>query len=197
MLKRSLQAQKKYQRGGCPSCVVYQGDGILDRVKDFKDTYGFWVGKGGSPTIDDRLNQFGIQSVELKQEGEGFWNSLLSVLSVLPIPVVSDIARTVSIVKTGVDKATGHHDPALGGIITKAMAPLADKVPEIGKPAVALAKSVGFGVENKKISPQQVGLYHLVDVLGKNLSKIKEASPDKRDAILETYRNLKKVLGKK
>ena len=187
MLKNSLRIQKRNQRGkgGCSS-----GEGLLDRLKD---KYGFWVGKGGVPTIDDRLNQFGIQSVEMKQNGSGFWGSLLSVLSVLPIPFVSDIARTISIAKTGVDTITGHSDPALGGLITKALAPLAKAVPSIGKPVEALAKSVGFGM-NLKTSPQYVSLFHLVDVLSRSLPAIQKMEPGKKEMVLKTYENLKELL---
>ena len=185
MLKRSLNVQKKQMGKGYSS----SGRGLIDRLKD---TYGFWVGKGDMKTIDDRLNQFGIQSVELKQEGKGFFDDMISVLAVLPIPVVSDISRSIAIAKTGVDTLTGHQDKALGGLITKAMAPLASIVPEIGAPAVAFAKSVGFGVN--KTSPQYVALFHLVDILARSLPKIKQMPPEKRDPILQTYENLKKLL---
>lgn len=150
-------------------------------------------GCGKVMTIDERLRHFGIDDVHREQHGEGFFGSLLSVLSVLPIPVVSDVARTVAIAKTGVDTLTGHSDPALGGLITKALSPLAKAVPAIGKPAEALAKSVGFGVDSKK-SPQYVALFHLVDILSKSLPKITKMIPEKRDPVLKTYKNLKELL---
>ena len=185
MLKRSLNVQKKQMGKGCSS----SGRGLFDRLKD---TYGYWVGKGDMKTIDDRLNQFGIQSVEMKQEGQGFFDDLVSVFAVLPIPGVSDIARTIAIAKTGVDTLTGHQDKALVGLITKALQPLKKAVPAIGQPAEALAKSIGFGVS--KTSPQYVALFHLVDVLARSLPKIKQMTPEKRDPILQTYGNLKKLL---
>lgn len=95
------------------------------------------------------------------QKGGAFWDDLLRVVSFLPIPVVSDIARTISIAKTAVDTATGTHKPVLGGLVTN-LIDAAGSIPGVGaiaKAGAPLMEMVGFGVADPAAAVKMAGDY--------------------------------------
>jgi len=100
--------------------------------------------------IKEKAKEKGLSLGSGIQSGEGCWD-FISVLSFLPIPFVSDIARTISLVATPIRVATGTFTPALDGMITDTMKDVAAIFPKgiqdtIFKPATALAESVGMGM---------------------------------------------------
>jgi hypothetical protein len=137
------------------------------------------------------------------QTGTGFWD-FISVLSFLPIPFVSDIARTISLVATPVRVATGNFTPALDGMITDTMKDIASIFPKgiqdtIFKPATALAESVGFGMSGSGSGPTPMekvqAMYAMVKKIDMSWNTIAKsgATPKMKQKIMNMRDKTKKT----
>jgi hypothetical protein len=158
------------------------------------------------PTLENKLKNVGVTPKILtplmgqikKQVGSGFFDDLLSTLSVLPIPFVSDIARTVSLVKTAVNTATSDEPvKAFGGVVTDIGNKIGDVVPPlkaITEPAVALGETIGFGTvsPSDRVKIVKVGVEHLDDLFS-NIDKSK-LDNNKRKQIESAHKSIKQAL---
>jgi len=137
------------------------------------------------------------------QSGSGFWD-FLSVLSVLPIPFISDVARTISLVATPIRVATGSFTPALDGMVTDTMKEIASIFPKelqdtLFKPASAFAESVGFGLkqagQGSGVTPMQKvqALYAMVKKIDDAAPKILKLEPKTRDKMINMRKKTKDV----
>ena len=136
------------------------------------------------------------------QSGSGFWD-FLSVLSVLPIPFISDVARTISLVATPIRVSTGTFTPALDGMVTDTMKEIASIFPKeiqetILKPASAFAESVGFGLKQTgsgEVTPMQKvqALYAMVKKIDDAKDKILKLEPKTRDKMINMRKKTKDV----
>jgi hypothetical protein len=108
-----------------------------------------------------------------KQIGDGFFDDMVSVLSVLPIPIVSDIARVVAITKTVVDTATGNDSPAFGGVVSELMSPLEGTPLE---PLKGMAEMQGFGMHGSGMEEELLldGGLNLFNVMETGFNHIKD-----------------------
>lgn len=133
---------------------VQSGKGLTDLFKKYQ---GISKNIGVKPgdalkVIKEKAKDKGLISGNgLKQAGAGFWD-FISVLSVLPIPFISDLSRSISLVATPIRVATGNFTPALDGLITQTMKDITAVFPKeiqetILKPATGLAESIGFGLK--------------------------------------------------
>lgn len=108
------------------------------------------LAKAGSTAVGKELTKK-LQGKGM--HGNGFWDSLLSVVSWLPIPIVSDVCRAYKFAQTAIKTAKGEPiNKALGGIVTS-MTDVLAKVPVVGAiaaPVGELAKMTGFGLDDVK-----------------------------------------------
>ena len=86
----------------------------------------------------------------VKQVGTGWFDDLISIVSVLPIPIISCTARTIAVVKTAVDTATSDHPAkAFGGVVGDIAEKIDSIAPaplkEITAPAKEYVQAIGFG----------------------------------------------------
>jgi len=124
-----------------------------------------------------------------KANEPSWFDNMISALAVLPIPFISDVARTVALVKTAVNTATSD-DPvrAFGGVVSDTIG-LLENVPVVGAlatPTKALAESVGFGMRNATNRGQilKVGVNHLNDLLHTiDTSKLPKITQKKLDNV--------------
>ena len=160
-------------------------DDVVSKIKAKAKESGFAIGSG------------------VIQEGDGFWD-FISVLSFLPIPFVSDIARTISLVATPVRVATGDFTPALDGMITDAMKDVASIFPKgiqdtIFNPAVALAESVGMGMIGNGSGPTPMEkiqeMYKIVKKIDMNWDTISKsgATPKMKQKIMNMRDKIRKT----
>ena len=150
-----------------------------------------------------------IKGSGLKQSGAGFWD-FLSVLSVLPVPFFSDVARTVSLIATPIRVAIGDFTPALDGLVTDTMRQITDIFPQsiqetIFAPATAFAESVGLGLKLSGEGLHQDGgraptpmekvklLYHIHKKVNEVKDKINKLPAEQAKKILDMGRKSKEV----
>ena len=157
-----------------------------------------------------------IQGSGAVQSGDGFWD-FLSVLSVLPIPFFSDVARTVSLIATPIRVAVGDFTPALDGIVTDTMKEITAIFPKsiqetILNPSIGLAESVGFGLKRSGEGLKRSGeglyqdggraptpmekvklLYHIHKKVNEVKDKINKLPPEQAKKVLDMGRKSKEV----
>ena len=186
------------------------GDGFsLANFKKAADKYSK-ISKSLGVKPEDALNVIKAKAKEKGlsfgsgQSGSGFWD-FLSVLSVLPIPFISDVARTISLVATPIRVATGTFTPALDGMVTDTMKEIASIFPKelqdtLFKPASAFAESVGFGLTfgqagSGGVTPMQKvqALYAMVKKIDDAKDKILKLEPKTRDKMINMRKKTKDV----
>jgi hypothetical protein len=135
-----------------------------------------------------------------EMEGGSFWDTLVDIVSVLPIPIVSDAARTIKMVKTAVSTAKGEEPvKAFGGVISDVVDAVDQVMPAPLKeftttPAKQYSELYGYGA----VSPDdrtkivKVGLQHLDDTLG--LVKLDKIPRKKALQIMTAQRKIKQAL---
>jgi len=177
-----------------------QSAGISDKIiKPLSGAINKQLGEGYRNQLDrEKLNYMIENPMGKEIYGTGWFDDLVSVFAVLPIPGISCIARTVAIVKTAVDTATSDEPvKAFGGIVSDLGNTVTNILPpglkQIGEAGVGLAESVGFGAvsSDDRVKIVKVGVKHIGDIL--NTIDTSKLSDNKKQQVLKAKKIVKKV----